>query len=172
MPEEVTKEEAGKSFETFDDYLATVEEPIRELYAKHTEGLTSALGKERDERRSLSEQVKSLALKADKGSKMEQDLAETVKKLEESEIKYLETQKRATFAEQAIKPEIGCVNVKAAYALAKSDDLFDKQGNPDWAAIKKVAPELFKLYSQTNAGNQTTSVTDDINRAIRSAAGL
>ena len=47
-------------------------------------------------------------------------MTELQSKLEQSE-------RRATFAEEAQRPEIGCLNAKAAYALAVAENLFDRR---------------------------------------------
>jgi len=166
------KPDAKPTFEKFEDYLATVEEPVKELYTKSVSGLKNALEGEREERKKLSEQVKTLLPKAEKGSELEGKLTETVRMLEAAEQRYVESQRRATFAEDAIKPSVNCSNVKAAYALAVSENLFTEDGIPRWADLKKLAPELFRTSNQTNAGNRGKSVANDINSAIRRAAGL
>jgi len=117
-------------------------------------------------KKTLSAQLKELLPKAEKGSELEAQLTETVSKLESAE-------RRAAFAEQAIKPEVSCSNVKAAYALALADNLFDKDGNPDWTTIKQTAPELFRKPSSTDggAGNRQPPKEDIYTAAMR-AAGL
>jgi predicted nuclease with TOPRIM domain len=149
----------------FESWLDGQDDKVKELYQTHTSGLKSALEKERGERKDLSDQLKELLPKAEKGSELEKQLTETVGKLEAAE-------KRASFVEQAIKPEIGCVNVKAAYALALADDLFDKHGDPDWDELKKSAPELFRKAGKTDGGaGGDKTPGNDINAAIRRAAG-
>lgn len=155
----------AKTFETFDAFIEKQDTKVKELYEKHTSGLKSALEKERDEKRDLSKQLKDLLPKAEKGSELEKQLSETLTKFEAAE-------RRASFAEDAIKPEIGCVNIKAAYALAVADNLFDRQGKPDWMEIKRVAPELFRKAGSTDGGaGGKSEPINDINAAIRKAAG-
>jgi len=151
--------------ETFDAWLGKQDAKVQELYQSHTHGLTSALKTERENNKTLSTQLKELLPKAEKGSDLEKQLNETLGKMEAAE-------RRAQFSEEAIKPEIGCTNVRAAYALAVTDGLFDKSGNPDWNQIKQTAPELFRKAGSTDggAGGKTPPVTD-INAAIRAAAG-
>jgi len=84
-------------------------------------------------------------------------------------------ERRANFMEDALRPEIGCKNPRTAYALATAEDLFSKNGSPDWAAIKQVAPELFigggaKGNAGAGTGKQITA--DDMNARIRRAAGV
>ena len=83
-------------------------------------------------------------------------------------------ERRAAFAEDAIKPEIGCTNVKAAFALATAEDLFDRHGRPDWNALKATAPELFRKPTSGSAdgGAGTRQAPQlDMNTLIRRAAG-
>jgi hypothetical protein len=151
--------------ETFEAWLEKQDDKIKGLYESHTNGLKSALSAERDTNKTLSGQLKELLPKAEKGRELEKQLTETVNKMEAAE-------RRAQFAEEAIKPEIGCTNVKAAYALALADSLFDSRGNPKWAEIKTAAPELFRKAGSTDGGaGSKTSPATDINTAIRRAAG-
>jgi DNA repair exonuclease SbcCD ATPase subunit len=162
---------ADKSYETFDEYLATVEEPIKALYEEHTSGLKTALEKEREERKELNSKVKQLHEKAEKGSELEKQLSETLERLEQAERNYEATQKRIKFAEQASMPEIGCTNPKEAYALAITENLFDKNGEPEWKAIQETAPQLFRKTT-TDAGKTGSRTGNDINALIRQKAGL
>jgi len=152
----------------FDEWLTKQEEPVRKAYELHVTGLKNTVQATRDERDALSKQIRDLLPKAEKGSELERSLAEFSAKLDASE-------KRAIFAEEAIKPEIGCSNPKAAYLLAVADGLFDKKGAPDWAGIKAAAPELFaKTNARSNAGNGTGSQPNgnlSMNDYIRQAAG-
>lgn len=175
MPEEAEQSEQSEqkdTFETFDKFVETLDEPVKELYNSHISGLKNALESEKDNRRKLAEQIKSLTPAVEKGSELEAKLAETAKQLEEAEQRSMEYNRRATFAEQAIRPGVNCANVKAAYALAVSENLFSEDGNPKWKELQKLAPELFRISKQTDAGNQDNSVTNDINAAIRRAAGI
>jgi hypothetical protein len=176
---EGTKDEKSSaneaSYETFDEFLATLEPEVVELYNSHTEGLKSALDKERDDRRKLAESLKELQPKAEKGSELEATLSETLEKLEALEKQNELVQRKADFTELAIKPEIGCTNVKAAYALAVAEDLFDRYGKPEFDKLKEVAPELFKgSGGVTNAGSRASTTPDenDINYQIRKSAGI
>lgn len=159
------------SEETFDTWLEAQPEETRAkvkgLYESNVSGLKSALKSERDIKGQLSTQLKELLPKAEKGSDLEKQLLEMSSKAEAAE-------RRALFAEEAIKPEIGCRNVKVAFALATADDLFDKRGNPDWEKIKAAAPELFgSVIANANAGVGTHNVPaakNDMNSFIRKAA--
>lgn len=160
----------NSSYETFEEYLATTDNNVRDLYNKHVNGLTSALEKERGSRKDLEKQMRDLLPKVEKGSVIEKELAEKVRLLEEADRKYLEVAKKAKFAEEANLPQIKCTNIKAAYALATVEDLFEDDGSPKWEDIKKIAPELFKTGG-TDAGSiSKREVQNDINVALRQAA--
>lgn len=167
---ENTDQKETASYETFEDFLASVDEPIKALYKKHTDGLNSALEKERNGRKDLERQLKDLLPKAEKGSALEQELAEKVRLLEETDKKYAEVERRARFVEEAGQPNIKCVNVKAAYALAIVENLFKEDGSPKWDDLKKIAPELFKIGSTDAGSNGKRALNNDINSALRDAA--
>jgi len=153
--------------QSFEGWLDTQDEPIINLYQEHIKGLKNTVSATRQERDDLAKQLKDLAGKADKGSEMEKALNENIQKLEIAE-------RRARFIEDAIKPEIGCRNPKAAWLLANADGLFDRKGSPDWAAIKDAAPEIFgKPNASGNAGTGTEKPPNknDMNTFIRAAAG-
>ena len=120
------------------------------------------------ERNDFSQQIKELAKKVEKGSELEKSLAEISAQLEE-------TEKRASFLEQAILPSVQCRNPRAAWVIAQNEGHFDKAGRPNWDAIKAEAPELFGVVSaNANAGAGTGNPppkTQDMNAFIRAAAG-
>lgn len=154
--------------ETFAAWLEKQDETVKRLYTEHTTGLQNAVRATRQERDDLAKQIKDLSSKAEKGSEMERSLSDLNTKLEQAE-------RRAIFAEEAVMPEIGCSNPKAAYALALTDNLFKRDGSPDWAAIKSAAPELFgRNRTKSNAGNGTDTeppAAKDMNKFIRRASG-
>ena len=152
---------------TFDAWYGGADEQVKALVEGHVSGLKTALATERQGRSELSKQIKDLAAKAEKGSELEKQLTEASAKLEAAE-------KRASFAEDAIRPEVGCTNVKAAYALAIAENLFDSRGRADWNAIKTAAPELFRRAGAGSAdGGAGTGQGPklDMNSIIRRAAG-
>jgi len=57
------------------NYIEKADEPVKELSSTHIAGLKNALNAERESRRKLSEQLKKLMTKAEKGSELEQKLA-------------------------------------------------------------------------------------------------
>jgi hypothetical protein len=151
----------------FDEWLATADAAVKAAYEEHVTGLKATVKATRDERDGLAKQIKELSTKAEKGSELEKTLTEFGAKLEIAE-------KRASFFEDAVRPGIDCRNPKAAYALAVTDNLFDRKGSPDWAALKAAAPELFgKVTPPANAGTGTGAPpkNNDMNTFIRQQAG-
>jgi hypothetical protein len=172
MPQEETQEPTqgeqpqGGEF-SFDAWLGEQPEHVRKGYEAHTAGLKTTLEKERNERKEFGRLLKELTPKAEKGSELERALGETSTRLEQAE-------RRAAFAEDAGKPEIGCTNPRAAFLVAEAEGLFTKRGEPDWAAIKATAPELFtRKVANGNAGTGTQSEPakpGGMNEFIRAAA--
>lgn len=153
MPEtnavEQTSQAQSETPQSWEGYLETQPEPIRELYTRHSQSLLNSVKATRDERDALARQVKELLPKAEKGSDIEKSLVEISGRLEASE-------RRAAFLEDAMRPEVQCKNAKAAWVLASAQELFDKHGRPDWAAIKAEAPEIFgAATANANAGAGT-----------------
>lgn len=164
---DTSNQQTGEKPASFDEWIGKQTDEVKALYQSHVTGLQNTVKATRDERDALSKQIKDLLPKAEKGSEMEKSLTEFGAKLEAAE-------RRAAFAEEAGKPEIGCRNPKAAYALAMADNLFDRRGNPDWSAIKSAAPELFgKAGTTGHAGNGTDENPPkaDMNDFILRAAG-
>ncbi len=163
-----TQQTANETFKDFDEFLAKQPDAIRQLYQTKTIGLQNTVKATRDERDALSKQLKDLLPKAEKGSELEKSLNEALSKIEQ-------TERRAQFVEEAVKPEIGCSNPKAAWLIAQSDDLFDRKGNPNWDAIKAAAPELFAKKPTNAHGGEGTNTTPptgkNMNNFIRAATG-
>jgi len=153
---------------TWDAFLEKQPEEVKNLYKAHSQSLLNTVSATREERDAFKKQIKELMPKAEKGSALEQTLAEFSAKLEVAE-------RRASFLEDAVKPEIECRNPGAAWVIAKAQDLFTKNGQPDWKAIKTAAPELFgKVIANANAGNGTgkpLAPTKNMNDFIRAASG-
>jgi hypothetical protein len=162
-----TPENKGEMPASFEAWIEKQDESTKELYENHISGLKNTVKTTRQERDDLAKQVREILPKAEKGSEFEKNLTETLAKLEA-------TERRATFVEEAVKPGIDCRNPKAAFALAVTIDAFDKRGNPDWALLKREAPELFgKLTPPAHGGSGTDAPpqANDINSMIRRAAG-
>lgn len=116
-------------------------------------------------RKEFESQLKKLSGQLEKGSEAQKQLESMAAQLEISE-------KRASFLEEAMRPEIECRNPGAAWTIAKANDLFDKRGAPDWKAIRTAAPELFgKQIANANAGagtGQPPAKQNTMNDFIRS----
>jgi hypothetical protein len=131
-------------FADFQEFLAKQPENIRKLYDTDVQGLKNTVAATRQERDDFAAQVKELAKSAGKDTELQTKLNDMSAKIEAAN-------RKADFMEQA--PAMECKNAKAAYALMLADNLFDRKGQPDWAALKQAAPELFgKRTAKTNAG--------------------
>lgn len=152
----------------WDQWIETQPDEIKQAYQEHTTGLQNTVRATRQERDDLKGQLTEALKSAEKGSALETQLTNTLTRLDEAE-------KRADFIEEAIKPEIGCSNTKAAWLIAQADNLFDRKGYPNWEAIKQAAPELFiKPIAKGNAGTGAGSPPAgkiDMNQLIRNKAG-
>ena len=134
---------------TFEDWFNTQPDNVKALISDHEKGLKSALNAERDNTKALSRQISDLQGAAEKGSELEKQLTTLQARLTESE-------RHANFIDGA--GAAGCTNAKAAYKLAKADeDLWKRDGSPDWEAIKETAPEFFQKPKPAsgNAGSGT-----------------
>jgi|JFJP01.1.fsa_nt_gi Arc/MetJ-type ribon-helix-helix transcriptional regulator len=153
---------------SFEEFLEAQPEAIRGLYASHSEALLNTVRATRSERDQFAAQIKKLSKGLDEGSEAKRQLDEMATQLEK-------TERRASFLEQAMQPEIQCKNARAAFLLAEAENLFDKKGSPDWAAIRREAPELFGLpTANANAGQGTAqppAQRKNMNDFIRKASG-
>lgn len=160
--------EAPAAPANWDEWLKAQPENVRDLYTQHVTGLRNTVQATRQERDDLARQIRDLTSKAEKGSELEKSLNDITTRLEAAE-------RRAAFLEDATKPETGCRNPRAAFALATAEGLFDRKGAPDWAAIKAAAPELFGAASvNANAGSGTQnppSAKNTMDSWIRRSAG-
>jgi hypothetical protein len=158
---------AGSATQTFDDWHKSLDDKAKAHLESHVNGLKTALDSERNSKKDLEKQLRELSAKAEKGSEFEKQLNEISEKLNT-------TSKRADFMEAA--HAAGVKNLKLAWTVAVSDDLFKRDGSPDFDAIKKDYPELFASTTTTNAGagngaGQKGAGTASMNDMIRQAAG-
>ena len=161
-------ENQGETPADFETWLEGQEPKVKELYTQHSEALLNTVRATRKERDDMAKQIKELAKQTAEGSDARKALDEMSARLEV-------TERRASFMEEAMKPEIQCRNARAAWLVATSENLFDKKGNPDWNAIKQEAPELFgAITANAQAGAGTASpppAKKNMNDFIRTAAG-
>jgi len=162
------QEQANQSVENFETWLAAQPAEVQTAYETHVQGLKNTVTATRTERDDYKKQLAGLLRKAEKGSETEAQLTEALGKIEAAE-------RKANFMEDALRPEIGCKNPRTAFALATAEDLFTKQGTPDWTAIKTAAPELFQTLQakgKAGSGTQDNLKVVDMNTIIRQKAGV
>jgi len=163
QPDAATQQE-GETL-TFDTWYGKQDETIKGLLEGHTKGLKSALDSERETRKVFEKQVKELAVKAEKGSEAEKHLTALSEQLD------LEN-KRAAFYEQAYA--LGVIDIKSAFVLATSEQLFDKKGNLDVETFRTRFSYMLKTpIPKGNAGDgaQASNTAQSMNDLIRRAAG-
>jgi hypothetical protein len=150
---------------TFDEWIAGQDETVKAMAERHTAGLRSALASEREQRKEAIKQLKDLAAKAEEGSDLRQRLDGMIAEKDAAE-------RRAAFYESA--PQANCTNPRAALLIAQAENLFKRDGSPDWGALQATAPELFRRAGQANAGAGTGAPPParvTMNDFIRRAAG-
>ncbi len=168
------KEQQESKYADFGAFLAEQSDDVKGLYETELAGLKSALEKERTARKQATETISTLKTQVEKGSESEKQLEKTLAEFNELKTQAEQDARRAKFYEQATGKDIGCSNVKATYAIAVANNLFDKDGVPNWTELKKLAPELFIGKAKNHAGKTGDELpsTADINAEIRQAAGF
>lgn len=158
---------------TLDTWLASQDEAVRNtiqpLITAHIERLQNTVRDTRQERDDFSRQLREATAKLKENSEERAQFEQLSQKLDLAS-------KRADFYEDA--PSNGCINAKAAFAIAQASNLFTRTGAPDWKAIKEEAPELFgakakRVVSRT-AGEGTENNNAQgasMNDWIRASAG-
>jgi len=138
------------------------------LIAEREGGLKSALGTERDARQDAEKELRKAAAALEKGS-------EAQKQLEQSADDLAALSTKAEFYEEAHKA--GVSNLKLAFHVATTEDLFDKRGAVDFDKMKEAFPELFgkKAPPRGDAGEGTGPAPGgkdiSMNAFIRRSAG-
>lgn len=125
------------TFATFEDWHKSLSEDQKKLaepIKAHFDRVYAAVSATRTERDNLSAQLRDAMKKTKEGSPERAELEKISNDLEKAN-------RRADFYEQA--PSHKCLEPKAAYALAVTENLFDKKGNVDWKALEAEAPGLF-----------------------------
>jgi len=156
----------------YEDWFKAQPEHVKKAIDLHTTGLKTALDSERTSRGNLEKQVRELATKAEKGSEAQTQLTQLADQLQG------ETQ-RSDFFEAA--HTAGVTNLKLAYVVCQTDELFDKKGNVDFDQLKKKYPELFGRVIVQNGkrvkggagegSDQNIQKSGDMNSFIRRASG-
>ena len=155
---------------TWDAFLETLPPEVKALHDQHETGLRSTVQATRQERDALKARLDALigALDGKEPATVRQELEQMRSGLDTANA-------RADFFEAASRPEVGCRNPKLAWMVAQAESLFDRRGEPDWAAIKQAAPELFgAVIPQSNAGsgaNKPPPGNETMDDIIRQRAG-
>lgn len=152
---------------TFDSWMKDQPEEIKAMLDGHTKGLKSALESERESRKSFEKQLRELSKKVEAGSEAEKQLTELADQ-------QAAANRKAEFYEAAHRE--GVTNLKLAFTVAITEELFDRKGNVDFGEMKKSFPELFGQApkANANAGNGTGKVPDakfDMDAHIRARSG-
>lgn len=152
---------------TFEAWHDALSDEQKGLIENHTKGLKTALDSERGSRKDLEKQLRDMAKKSEKGSDAEAQLTKLADELQTSD-------RKADFYEAA--HAAGVKNLKLAFTVAMTDEMFDKHGRVNFDEMKKTYPELFASTTTTrgDAGsgtNQQHSDANDMNSRIRRAAG-
>lgn len=165
--------ESGKTFATFDAWFQSLDDGGKALAGpakEHFERVHQTLRTVREERDEFQKQLKQATSKLKEGSEERATLEQLSTELDKAN-------QRADFYEEA--PTHKCLNPKAAYALALSENLIDAKKGVDWKALAEQAPELFgeakkKLPNKKTAGEGQGSERSSglsMNDWIRSQAG-
>jgi len=140
----------------------------QELVAEREKGLKGALDTERDARKTAEKDLRAVAKKLDEGSDAQNEVLKLADQVAEGTTK-------ADFYEEAHKA--GVSNLKLAYHVATTEELFDKRGGVNFDKMKDAYPELFgkKAPPKGNAGDGTGSAPGGqkvgMNEYIRRSAG-
>ena len=151
----------------YDAWVKDQPEEIKTMLAGWESGLKNALQSERKTRQDLEKQVREMAGKADKGSQAQTELTQLADKIAEAD-------RRADFFEAA--HAAGAKNLKLAFLVATTDDLFDRRGQVNFETMKAQYPELFEGGAKpprgdAGAGANSQPSGHSMNDFIRTAAG-
>lgn len=166
---------SGGAPQTWEAWLAAQPEAqralITPLYEAHEQGLRRALDSERDQRKTLEQQLRGLTGKLEEGSEARQQL-ETITSQLETESR------RADFYEDAA--QAGVTNFKLAWlAVQDNPDAFtDHRGRVNFERLKERHPELFRSpqsapppgHAGAGRGGQPESAQPSMNDIIRGRA--
>jgi hypothetical protein len=147
---------------SYETWVEKQDETVKEGINKHYEGLLNSVKATREERDSLSKELKKLSKEVEVNSEAGKLIGELQDKLSASE-------RKANFLEQAAR--VGCKKPTVAFALANAENLYTEKGEPDWEKIKETVPELFTVQSiKSDAGSGTNQKPEaNFNAEIRKA---
>lgn len=152
---------------TFDAWQKTLNDEQKGLIDSHVKGLKNALDSERGSRKDLEKQLRDLAKKAEAGSEAQTQLTKLADSLDTAD-------RRTNFYEAA--HAAGVKNLKLAFTVAETEEMFDKHGRVNFDEMKKAYPELFGTTTtpRGDAGSGTDKkpkAASGMNEFIRGAAG-
>lgn len=146
--------------------LAGLPEAAQGLFAAHVQGLKGALDSERGQRKDLAKQLQDATAKLEKGS-------ETRDVLEKMSAALERATRQADFVTAAVGQ--GVRDVRLAWLAAVELDAFNRNGEPDFVALRATHPALFeKVVTKGNAGAGTGGdgpTGGGMNAFIRAGAG-
>jgi hypothetical protein len=148
----------------YETWIAEQPETVRAMLDGQTSKLKSALTSERERSKGLEKDLRDAASKAEKGSEAEKRLNQLADQVQAES-------KKSAFYESAVAA--GVNNLKLAFLAATQDDLFKKDGSPDFDALKKSYPELFGT-TQSNGAGEGSNTPDgkfDMDAYIRNQLG-
>ena len=119
---------------TYETLYSGLDATSRDLIDGNIEGLQGALKTEREARTQAETDLRDVADKLEKGSEAQKEVLRLADDVAANT-------KRADFYEDA--NTAGVSNIKLAFHIATTEDMFDKRGNIDFEALKKDYPELF-----------------------------
>ena len=153
---------------TFDEWIGGQNDAVKGLIEGHVKGLKTALGSEREARGEAEKDLRKVADKLEKGSEAQKEVLKLADDVAVGNTK-------VDFYEDAHKA--GVSNLKLAYHVATTEDLFDKRGNVDFEKMKENFPELFTKPSHRPKGGAGDGTDTELGRQpsmneyIRRSAG-
>lgn len=150
----------------YDSWIDEQPEEVKTMLTGQTAGLKSALDSERENRKDLEASLRDEAAKAEGDRKIAlEGMADDIKAADQ----------KADFYESA--HAAGVTNLKLAYHVAVTDEMFDRRGNVNFDTMKTGYPELFGGKPDNTKGgagegrNNSNVEPFDMNKLIRQKAG-
>ena len=151
----------------YKEWMGQQTKEVQALVTGNVTGLKTALESERENRKGVESQLRTLA------EQLEGDHKEAIESLA-NQLDDLTLQN--DFYEDAIAE--GVTNPKLAFVVAKEYKLIDHKGRVNWDKMRADFSQLFGILSKGSKGgagagmNEEPQSADDFNKAIRRAAGL
>ncbi len=154
----------------YDSWIGDQPEEVVTMLDGHTAGLKSALEAERTSSKQFEKELRVMAEKAEGDVKLALETkADEIGKAVDA------ADRKTNFYETA--HAAGVTNLKLAYHVAVTDEMFDRLGNVNFDTMKTGFPELFGGKSNGTKGsagegkNNSNVETFDMNKYIRQKAG-